>query len=133
MGLRGSVALPCRGRARRLCPTIATGRFIGRLHESRSVNVMLDGEWRAVYFVVQSNGTMCHPSMKALLRTAAVLSCGFFLAGGSALVGMAWVSHTYEDAAPLGVAGLFLVGTAFFVGPILLFAAERLGRTGEAK
>jgi hypothetical protein len=133
MGLRGSVALPCRGRARRLCPTIATGRFIGRLHESRGVNVMLDEEWRAVYFAVQSKGTLCHTSMKALLRTAAVLSFGFFVAAGLVLVGMAWVSHTYEDAVPLGVVGLLLIGTAVFVGPILLFAAELLGRKGEAK
>jgi hypothetical protein len=63
--------------------------------------------------------------MKALLRTAAVLSFGSFLAGGLVLVRMAWLSSTYRDAAPLGVVGLFFIGTAFFVGPLLLVAAER--------
>ena len=71
--------------------------------------------------------------MKALLRTAAVLSFGFFLAGGLAIVGMAWFSHTHEDMSLLGVVGLFFIGTAFFVGPILLAAAERLGPKDEAK
>jgi uncharacterized protein (DUF486 family) len=71
--------------------------------------------------------------MKALLRTAAVLSFGFFLAGGLVFVGMAWFSHTHEDAPVLGVVGLFCIGTAFFVGPILLAAAERLGPKDEAK
>jgi len=33
----------------------------------------------------------------------------------------------------LAVVELFFIGTAFFVGAILLAAAERLGRKGEAK
>jgi hypothetical protein len=66
--------------------------------------------------------------MKALLRTAAVLSFGFFLAGGLVLVGLAWLNGTHQDAVPIAVVGLFFIGTAFFVGPILLFAAERLGQ-----
>ena len=76
---------------------------------------------------------MFNNCMKALLRTAAVLSFGFFLASGLVLVRIAWLNSTYSDAAPIGAAGLFFLGTAFFVGPILLVAAERLGRKGEAK
>ena len=71
--------------------------------------------------------------MKTLLRIAAVLSAGFFVVGGLVLVGMAWLSGTYSDAAPLGVVGLILIGTAFFVGPILLVAAERFGREDEGR
>jgi hypothetical protein len=71
--------------------------------------------------------------MKTVLRFAAVLSSGFFLAGGLGLVGIAWLGKTFEDAAPFGVAGLFFMGTAFFVGPILLLAAERLGQQGAAR
>ena len=71
--------------------------------------------------------------MKTLLRTAAVLSFGFFLAGGLLLLGIASGSQTSKDAAPVAVVGLFFMGTAFFVGPMLLAAAERLGPKGEAK
>ena len=70
--------------------------------------------------------------MKLLLRIAAVLSFGFFGTGGLVLPGLAWPG-TYQDALPLAVVGLILIGTGFFVGPILLFAAEKLGRTGEGR
>ncbi len=68
--------------------------------------------------------------MKALLRTAAVLSFGCFLASGLVLVALACGNSSHSDAAPIGAAGLFFIGTAFFVGPVLLAAGERLGRKG---
>ena len=83
------------------------------------------------YFVAQSE--QHNTSMKTLLRTAAVLSFGFFLAGGLLLLGIASQSGTSKDAAPIAVVGLFFIGTAFFVGPILLAAGERLGTKGPAK
>jgi hypothetical protein len=71
--------------------------------------------------------------MKTLLRTAAVLSFGFFLAGGLLLLSIAGSSHTSQDATLPAVLGFFFSGTAFFVGPMLLAAAERLGPKSGAK
>jgi len=70
--------------------------------------------------------------MKTLVRIAAILSFGFFLAGGLLLVGLA-VPSPGSDALPIMAVALFFVGTAFFAGPMLLAAAERFGRTDEAK
>ncbi len=70
--------------------------------------------------------------MKTLLRIAAVLSFGFFCVGGLVFLGMALPS-TARDAWPMAVVGLTLIGTAFFVGPILLFAAERLGPKDDGR
>ena len=98
----------------------------------RSVIVLLDGgscQWLTLWRKVNNHNTC----MKALLRTAAVLSFGFFLAGGLLLLGMASHNRTNTDAVPIAVVGLFFIGTAFFVGPMLLAAAERLGPKGPAK
>ena len=70
--------------------------------------------------------------MKALLRIAALLSFVFFFAGGCLLVGKAGLNKN-EDLFLLVVVGLFFIGTAFFVGPILLVAAERFGRKNEGR
>jgi hypothetical protein len=69
--------------------------------------------------------------MKTLLRIAAVLSFGFFFAGGLGLVCIA--GPTKSDAFPLVAVGLFFIGMAFFVGAILLVAAERFGREYEGR
>jgi hypothetical protein len=72
--------------------------------------------------------------MKTLLRVAAVCSFGFFALGGLGLLGsVPWLSSTYQDAVPLGVVGLVLIGVAFFVGPMLLVVAERSGRKEEPR
>jgi hypothetical protein len=70
--------------------------------------------------------------MKALLRTAAVLSFGFCFAGGLWLVGKA-ASEKNEDLFLVVAVGLVLIGMAFFVGAILLVAAERFGRKYEGR
>jgi hypothetical protein len=82
------------------------------------------------YFVAQSERETV---MKTLLQIAAVLSFGFFLAGGLLLLSIASGSQTSRDAVPVAVVGLFFMGTAFFVGPMLLAAAERLGPKDEAE
>ena len=72
--------------------------------------------------------------MKTLLRIAALFSFGFFALGGLVLlVSVAWLSSTYQDAVPLGVVGLVLIGVAFFVGPMLLVVAERSGRKEDRR
>ncbi len=71
--------------------------------------------------------------MKTLLRISAVLSFGFFLAVGLAVLSAASATEA-PNGSLLGVLiGLVCLGLAFFVGPILLFAAERLGPKAEAK
>jgi 1,4-dihydroxy-2-naphthoate octaprenyltransferase len=63
--------------------------------------------------------------MKTLLRIAAVLSFVFFLIGGLCILSRT-LSSVKEDAFALTALGFFFVGTAFFVGPILLAAAKKL-------
>ena len=63
--------------------------------------------------------------MKLLARVAAVLAFLFCLGGG------AWIlAHASgnDDAVWIGI-GLYFIGKAFFVGPMLLVAAEQLGRS----
>jgi uncharacterized membrane protein YgdD (TMEM256/DUF423 family) len=72
--------------------------------------------------------------MKALLRIAAASSFVFFLAGGCLLLGIAGqAARDGGEALLLVPVGLFFIGTAFFVGSILLVAAERFGRKNESK
>lgn len=71
--------------------------------------------------------------MKALLRVAAALSFAFFSAGGLLLIHIGCACRTDQDAALPWVLGLLFLGTAFFVGPLLLAVAERIGRKGDAK
>lgn len=62
--------------------------------------------------------------MKTLARISAVLA--FLLC----LIGGIWVianSDSDGDAIWIGI-GLYLIGKAFFVGPMLLVAAEQLGK-----
>ena len=62
--------------------------------------------------------------MKTVARIAAILAFVFCLAGG------AWIlthAKDKDDAVWIGL-GLYFVGKAFFVGPMLLVAAEQLGR-----
>jgi hypothetical protein len=70
--------------------------------------------------------------MKALLRIAAVLSFLFPFVSGVWVITAA-LSSTKEDLIVLGAIGSFLVGNAFFVGAILLVAAERLCRNNGSK
>ena len=74
---------------------------------------------------------MLDTSMKTLVRIAAILSFGSFLTGGLVLLGVAGFGQN-PDAPIAVVVGLFFLGTAFFVGPMLLAAAERFGRKEEA-
>ena len=56
---------------------------------------------------------------------AAGLSFLFFLIGGLCCILSKTPFAVAEDAFPLTAVGFFLVGTAFFVGPMLLVAAEK--------
>lgn len=69
--------------------------------------------------------------MKTLARIAAVLAFLF------CLIGRLWIlfhagSKSNDDAVWTGL-GLYFVGKAFFVGPMLLVAAEQLGKRSESK
>jgi uncharacterized membrane protein YgdD (TMEM256/DUF423 family) len=64
--------------------------------------------------------------MKPLLRIAAALAfCSCFLAG-LMIVGLAF-SSGHPDSPVLWAVGLLFMGIAFFVGGMLVVAAERLG------
>jgi hypothetical protein len=65
--------------------------------------------------------------MRTFLRIAAALSFLFFFVGGGCLLSRA-PFMVAADALPIMAVGFFLVGTAFFVGPILLVAAEKFSR-----
>ena len=65
--------------------------------------------------------------MKTLLRAAAVLSFGFCFLAGLMILGNA-LGSGYKDAFMVAAVGLVFIGVAFFVGGMLLVAAERLGR-----
>ena len=67
--------------------------------------------------------------MKTLARISAVLAFLLCLSGGL------WILFHVkdkDDAVWMGI-GLYFVGKAFFVGPMLLVAAEQLGRKQESK
>ena len=70
--------------------------------------------------------------MKNLLRIAAVLSFLFPFVAGVGLLIVA-LSSNYSDGLLVGAIGSFLVGNAFFVGAILLVAAEKLSRKDGSK
>ena len=65
--------------------------------------------------------------MKASLRVAAALSFGFCFVAGLLILGNA-VGSEYKDAFMVAAVGLVFIGVAFFVGGMLLVAAERSGR-----
>ncbi|HEV3460215.1 MAG TPA: hypothetical protein VHG32_27040 [Thermoanaerobaculia bacterium] len=70
--------------------------------------------------------------MRNLVRLGAVLSFLFCLAGGLFIL----IHADYADARrePMTVAiGLYFLGKACFVGPMLLGAAERLGGGGPRR
>jgi hypothetical protein len=69
--------------------------------------------------------------MKTLLRIAAVLSFSFCCVSGLLLVRTGLGALPASDAVPIAAVGLIFIGIAFFVGAILLFAAERVGRKHE--
>lgn len=62
--------------------------------------------------------------MKTVARIGAGLSFTFFFLGGVCLLAMSGLQLSGEYII-LTVLGLFLVGTAFFVGPMLWLAAEK--------
>ena len=68
--------------------------------------------------------------MKTLARVGAALSSLFCLIGGL------WIlSHAFSDkgdALSIGI-GFYFIGKAFFVGPMLLLAGERLCSTPDCK
>jgi hypothetical protein len=62
--------------------------------------------------------------MKTLAQGAAALASAFCLIGGL------WIllrSNDKNDALSTGI-GLYFIGKAFFVGPMLLVAEQQLGR-----
>jgi hypothetical protein len=63
--------------------------------------------------------------MKTLARIAAVLSFFFCLLGGLWILSR--VSFTSKDDVLDAAIGFYFVGKAFFVGPMLLLTAEKLG------
>jgi hypothetical protein len=65
-------------------------------------------------------------ALRTLARVAAVLAFAFCLFGGLWILAKVDAAST-EDAVWIGI-GLYFVGKAFFVGPMLLVAAEQLGR-----
>ena len=66
--------------------------------------------------------------MKTLLRLAAAVSFAAFSLAGFFILSIT-LSSPARDALPIAALGFVFVGTAFFVGPILLFAAEKISST----
>jgi hypothetical protein len=71
--------------------------------------------------------------MKTLLRTAAVLAFLPCFICGLWLLGAGFSAPTRQDTGIPIALGCFFLGMAFFVGAMLLFAAEKLGRNGASK
>lgn len=63
--------------------------------------------------------------MKTLARISAVAAFALCLAGGIWVIAK---SDSEGDGVWIGI-GLYLIGKAFFVGPMLLIASEQLDRT----
>jgi hypothetical protein len=61
--------------------------------------------------------------LKILGRIGAVLAFSFCLLGGLWILRDSWVGHK-DDALTIGI-GFYLVGKAFFVGPMLWLVSER--------
>ena len=70
--------------------------------------------------------------MKTLARVAAVFAFLLCLIGGLWILFNVGFKAKGDDAVWTGL-GLYFVGKAFFVGPMLLVAAEQLGRGAESK
>ena len=68
--------------------------------------------------------------MKSLLRVSAALSFGSCFLAGLLVLSNAMASG-YSDAFMVAAVGLVLIGIGFFMGAVLLVAAERLGRKAE--
>ena len=64
--------------------------------------------------------------MRPLLRVAAVLAFGFCFLAGLLILSIA-VSSGHSDAPIIAAVGLLFMGIAFFVGGVLVVAAERFG------
>jgi hypothetical protein len=65
--------------------------------------------------------------MKTALRVAAAFSFSFFFLAGLLILANG-LGSGYKDAFMIAAVGLVFMGVAFFVGGMLLAAAERLGR-----
>lgn len=63
-------------------------------------------------------------TMKLFARIGAVLLFTSFFIGGVSLISLTR-SNPNSDAAPIVAVGLFFIGTAFFVGPMLWLASEK--------
>ncbi len=70
--------------------------------------------------------------MKSLLRVAAVFSFVPCFIAGAVILGNG-LAYGYKDAWMIAALGLLFIGFAFFLGSMLLFAAERVGRNTERK
>jgi hypothetical protein len=69
--------------------------------------------------------------MKTITRMAAILSFGFCLLGGIWILSRA--NFKSNDDALATAIGFYFVGKAFFVGPMLWLAAEKLCPKSEIK
>jgi hypothetical protein len=70
--------------------------------------------------------------LKTLARVSAAISFAICLAGGLWILTAVGFDHDEGDAVNTGI-GLYFIGKAFFVGPMLLVAAEQLGTRFESK
>ena len=70
--------------------------------------------------------------MKILLRIAAGLTFLFSAGGGLTIIGVA-AGHPGSDSLVVVAVGMAFIGLGIFLGAILLFAAERLGRKDAGK
>lgn len=69
--------------------------------------------------------------MKTMLRISGIMSFLFFAIGGFTFLGMAAMAG-HSDSPVVATVGCFFLGVAFFVGPMLLFAAERVRGKGHS-
>jgi hypothetical protein len=69
--------------------------------------------------------------LKTLARVSAALAFVICLAGGIWILASVGFDHD-GDAVQTGI-GLYFVGKAFFVGPMLLLAAEQLGKGSDSR
>jgi len=70
--------------------------------------------------------------LKTLARVSAAISFAICLAGGLWILTAVGFDHDEGDAMNTGI-GLYFIGKAFFVGPMLLVAAERLAAGSESE
>lgn len=70
--------------------------------------------------------------LKTLARISAGLAFFLCLGGGLWILTSVGLDHGKDDAVWTGL-GLYFTGKAFFVGPMLLVAAEQLGKHPEGK